>query len=384
MVETADATHPVSDQPAAAERSSSALRGRLTVALLLTLGAGFLLGRVDTATAAGFYGALAGLGLLAGFGVRGVARRIAGPYLAFADQLDGLTLSQRRTALRELPTDRDDEIGRMASAVSELMRHRIRDHHDAGQLRRTLDDRVTRATRRAVRELEQIAMRDPLTDLGNRRFLDDQLPPLIEASLASGTDLLCVLVDMDNFKPVNDTLGHAAGDQLLQLLAELLQHACRDEDLAIRLGGDEFALFLPGADLDRADRLTDRLRQQYRRRAATLLRKAVDVDLSVGVASMLVEGCRDGQALLDRADAYLYRAKRRGKGQTVTHRQAAKADAAAEAQGRARDRGVMSGSGSVSVLIACRIVEAAVCDRRLNLAAGGLSPRGGVFLNWSA
>ena len=319
MVETADECPHALDRRLQQSRQRSALRGQLTLTVLLTLAVGFALGRVDTATAAGFYGSVLALALVMGLGVRLVTRRIAQPYLDFADQLDGLALSQRHTALRSLPTDRTDEIGRMASAVRELTLHRIRDHHDAGQLRRTLDDRVTRATRQAVAELEKIAMRDPLTDLGNRRFLDDQLPRLIEASLASQTDLLCVLVDMDNFKPVNDTLGHATGDQLLQLLARLLKQACRDDDLAIRLGGDEFALFLPGASLERADQLTDRIRRRYRDQAAPLLTPRLQTDLSVGVASMLQEGCHDGSSLLHQADQHLYRAKRHGKGQTFTH-----------------------------------------------------------------
>ncbi len=268
MVETADQCRRALTERLATTRQRSALHGQLTITVLLTLAVGFALGRVDTTTAWGFYGSLVVLAVLAGLGVRLTCRGIAAPYLRFADQLDGLALSQRHTALRDLPTDRTDEIGRMAAAVRELVIYRIRDQHDAGQLRRTLDDRVTRATQQAVQSLEKIAMRDPLTDLGNRRFLDDQLPRLIEASVASDTDLVCVMIDLDNFKPVNDTLGHATGDELLKLLAGLLQNACREDDLAIRLGGDEFTLFMPGADLNRAEQLTARVRRRFRERSA--------------------------------------------------------------------------------------------------------------------
>jgi diguanylate cyclase (GGDEF)-like protein len=208
----------------------------------------------------------------------------------------------------------------MATAVREIAIHRIRDHHDARQLRRTLDDRITRATRTAVSELQKMAMRDPMTDLGNRRFLETQLPRLVEAARVSDTDLLCIAIDLDNFKQANDVLGHKTGDDLIKLVAQLMQSACRDTDLAVRLGGDEFVLFMPGATLERAEELMAQMRRLYLQRTAVLLGDEVHTSLSIGAASLKQDRCADGAELMDQADRHLYRAKRRGKGITCSAR----------------------------------------------------------------
>jgi len=330
VVETiADNPHPKgSREEAKLDQGPSpraALRSQLALLVIVTLGAGFGLGQLCAANDLGTLAAGLGVVLAAGAAIWFAWNVIAQPIRAFADQLDHLVLDQRQVQVRELPTDRDDEVGRMATAVRSLVINRIRDYHDARQLRRTLDDRVSAATQKAVGTLSKLAMRDALTDLGNRRFLDTHLPALIEASRESDTDLLCVMIDMDNFKSVNDTLGHAKGDELLILLAELLKSTIRHhEDLAIRLGGDEFVLFLPGATLGRAAELTAHIRQLYRQQAASLLGSSFNVDLSVGASSLRRENCRDAEELMDQADQHLYQAKRSGKGITWTmHGQAA-------------------------------------------------------------
>ena len=318
MVETID------QQPLAADGSANprraALRNQLTLLTLAAVASGFLWGHAQARGSAGLIVVAVGLLLTTAIAVLVAHLWIALPIIRLAVQLDGLALGQRQTQVRALPTDRDDEVGQMADAVRRIMVYRIRDHHDARQLRRTLDDRVRRATRSAVLSMQKLAMRDAMTDLGNRRFLETQLPQLIDASLASQTDLVCLMIDLDNFKQANDTLGHHTGDELIKLLADLLKSACREEDLAIRFGGDEFAVFMPGADLDRAEEFTRHVRQHFRQQSAVLLRNQVKTDVSIGAASMLKEHCRDGQALMDQADRYLYRAKRAGKGLTCSLR----------------------------------------------------------------
>lgn len=299
-------------------RASVELRSRLVLLVLAPLAGGLLIGRIDTSTTASLAMAVMGSVLFAAGAVWLSRWWIVLPLLKLAVQIDRVSRSERQVHVRELPTDRDDELGRIARAVRQLVIHRIRDHHDARQLRRTLDDRVTRATHRAVNTLNKMAMRDPLTDLGNRRFLDTNLPPLIEASHESDTDLVCVLLDMDSFKQVNDTLGHATGDDLLVTLADLIRAAVRENDLAIRLGGDEFVIFMPGASLDRAEQFIHHIRQLYRQRAAALLGPGMKTDLSAGAASLQEESCINAEELLQQADTHLYEAKRKGKGVTCT------------------------------------------------------------------
>ncbi|MEM8738482.1 MAG: diguanylate cyclase [Planctomycetota bacterium] len=319
MVETiADNPPPLAPEVSGHRHPRSALRGRLSLLVIAALAGGFCVGRMDTGHMAGLCLATMGL-MVVCLGTIGLAwSRIARPIHRFADQLDCLAQHQRETQLRELPTDREDEIGRMAAAVRQLVIHRIRDHHDARQLRRTLDDRVSRATRRATHTLSKLANRDALTDLGNRRFLDTHLSNLVQASKDADTDLVCVMIDMDRFKQVNDVLGHGKGDELLNLLADLLKSTVREHDLAIRLGGDEFTVFMPGATLQRAAQLTGHIRQLYRQRSRVLLGAEFDTDLSVGVASLQREGARDGEELMEQADQHLYKAKRAGRGRTCS------------------------------------------------------------------
>ncbi|MEM9884018.1 MAG: GGDEF domain-containing protein [Planctomycetota bacterium] len=299
---------------------SSVIGGRVSLGLAGCLAAGFLAGQTDTSGNAGL--AVALLVVLAG-GIAawwGLRRGVVGPVVRLADQVDAMSAERRERAVKELPTDREDEVGRLARGVRRLVVDRVRDGHEAKRLRRTLDDRVSKATARATRGLSRLAMRDPLTDLGNRRFMDEQLPELIEAGKASGTDLVCVVIDLDNFKEVNDTLGHGKGDELLILIAELIRTSVRAEDVAVRLGGDEFVVFMPGGTLERAEQVMGRVRRLYRQRSAAMLGPATETDLSVGASSMLREGCRDGEELIERADEHLYTAKREGKGRTCSLR----------------------------------------------------------------
>ena len=126
------------------------------------------------------------------------------------------------------------------------------------------------------------------------------------------------MLDVDNFKILNDTLGHKAGDELLWFIGELLQQCVRVEDLAIRLGGDEFALLLPGASARNAKTIADRMSRLFAQRAALL-----DVDpkpaISVGVASLLEHRPDSPEDLIQMADLALYSAKRGGKSQVVIY-----------------------------------------------------------------
>lgn len=297
----------------------SAIRGQLALTVFAMLVVGFALGRIDTGNLLGLICVGVGVLVAGALGITWTWAIIAEPIRKFADQLDQLVQIAERSRVRDLPTDRPDEVGRMAAAVRSLVIDRIRDHHDARQLRRTLDHQVSEATRKAVNGLSKLAMRDALTDLGNRRFLDAHLPGLIQAAKDSDTDLLCVTIDLDNFKQVNDTAGHAKGDELLVLVADLIKSTIRHHgDLAMRLGGDEFVVFMPGATLDRAAQLIEHTRQLFRRQAGSLLGPGFAVDLSAGAASLRQERCRDGEELMERADQYLYKAKRSGKGVTWT------------------------------------------------------------------
>jgi diguanylate cyclase (GGDEF)-like protein len=233
-------------------------------------------------------------------------RWVTRPYSRLADQAERLSRTGLTRALRQLPVGRRDEIGRIAKALHTMGVCSARTHMEARSLRNTLDQRVVAATRRATRGLSRLVMRDALTDLGNRRFLDENLDPLFVSAQASGTDLACVMIDLDHFKQVNDQLGHEAGDHLLVFLAGLIRATSRHDDLAVRLGGDEFLLVMPGSDSMRAARVAVMIRKLFTRQAYTMFPNTRMLDLSYGISSLTADKCPDAKSLMRVADQRLY------------------------------------------------------------------------------
>jgi diguanylate cyclase len=166
---------------------------------------------------------------------------------------------------------------------------------------------------------EQRSRTDVLTGLANRLALDDFLRAAQIAAMESGNALSIVLLDIDHFKAFNDRFGHQFGDQILRLIAQLLQHGLRNDDLAARFGGEELVGVLPGADIGFAKGVAERIRQSIanhqitRRTTGEVL---TGVTVSVGVAQFA-----PGETLarlFERCDRALYAAKRGGRNRTVT------------------------------------------------------------------
>lgn len=176
---------------------------------------------------------------------------------------------------------------------------------------------VTEARQDAERFREQ-ARRDPLTGLRNRRHIDEELPPLLDAAAHAGTPLVAAILDLDHFKRINDTCSHEAGDQVLVALAGLLTAAVttgatNHGSFAARLGGEEFLAVLADVTLDDAVRRLDDLRRDVARYTWRPVTGDLPVTVSIGVA---VARAGDTQAdLLAHADAALYEAKRGGRDQ---------------------------------------------------------------------
>jgi two-component system cell cycle response regulator len=164
---------------------------------------------------------------------------------------------------------------------------------------------------RHLEELARLARRDPLTGLPNRRALEEELARETARAARAGTPLSAVALDVDRFKLVNDAHGHAAGDAVLAEIAARAAAALRAGDLLARIGGEEFAALLPGADLDHAAEVAERIRARVAAGPVEAAGRALAVTVSLGCAA-LAPG-EDGRALLARADERLYAAKRAGR-----------------------------------------------------------------------
>jgi diguanylate cyclase (GGDEF)-like protein len=159
--------------------------------------------------------------------------------------------------------------------------------------------------------------RDPLTGLLNRRSFQDRLEYELSVGRAVHHPVAIALIDVDNFKAVNDTLGHAVGDQLLQAVALVLVGACRASDVAARYAGDEFVMLFPGVEETQVGQVSQRIVESVRTINEQLSSAAgVTVTLSVGVT--ITHKCKRSVAqLIAIADAAMYDAKESGKDRVV-------------------------------------------------------------------
>jgi two-component system cell cycle response regulator len=166
--------------------------------------------------------------------------------------------------------------------------------------------------------LSAIALSDALTELGNRRALDWELPREIQAARKLEQPLSLLILDIDFFKSVNDRHGHLVGDQVLQMVAERLRHNMRFYETPFRYGGEEFVILLKNIGLMEAERVGERLRQLMDNNPFVI---DADLDLSltvsVGVAALKRQDDDLGMALLGRADSNLLKAKAAGRNRVV-------------------------------------------------------------------
>jgi diguanylate cyclase (GGDEF)-like protein/PAS domain S-box-containing protein len=167
-------------------------------------------------------------------------------------------------------------------------------------------------------QLGYLATHDPLTDLRNRRALEEAMARAV-AKARRGTCSALLYLDMDEFKSINDTFGHQAGDKVLITLAQLLKKDLRNEDLIVRLGGDEFAVLMEGTTLKTAITVGERIRRQVSDFFFTFDRQRTRTTLSIGIT--YIDGQFDAWQYMAQADSAMYQAKEQGRNRVVVHKE---------------------------------------------------------------
>jgi len=203
---------------------------------------------------------------------------------------------------RDVHAARNDELGRLAAHVN----------------------RMRKSVQTAVARLRDESIRDPLTNLFNRRFMEESLALELERAERSGEPLSVLIIDVDHFKRLNDTLGHQTGDEVLTRVADTLRNDLRQGDVACRYGGEEFLVILPGASVAVAFERA----QAVRAAIATIVpddcltrqqtpARSGPITVSCGVATYPADA-HDADALIKRADSALYAAKRAGRNRVAS------------------------------------------------------------------
>jgi len=193
------------------------------------------------------------------------------------------------------------------------------DHRFAEDEIRELEELSQRAgpaieNARRFREARQLADLDALTGLHNRRYFHETLAREVARAHRYGRRLALIVFDLDDFKAINDRIGHLAGDAVLAETAERVRDVVRSADVACRVGGDEFAVILPESTTGDADQLYHRLLGAVSTRPVGQVGR---LSISAGMAELREDD--NPTAFFERADEALYRAKEHGKGQVVSH-----------------------------------------------------------------
>src|ERR1700759_535068 len=208
--------------------------------------------------------------------------------------------------------------------VKAIVESLVKSTRDMRETNKALEERLS-LSKSEISNLQQSleairaeSLTDPLTGLGNRKYFDRSIDMAVQTALASGEPLSLLMFDIDHFKSFNDSYGHLTGDQVLRLVAMSLKQTIKGQDITARYGGEEFAAVLPNTALPQALTVADHIRRAVM--AKELKKKSTGeilgrVTISVGV-SMLKAG-DDTDALIERADACLYAAKRNGRNRVI-------------------------------------------------------------------
>ncbi|MBT3515606.1 MAG: GGDEF domain-containing protein [Nitrospina sp.] len=166
-------------------------------------------------------------------------------------------------------------------------------------------------------QTKNLAVTDGLTGISNRQDMEKSLLSEFERSTRYNSPLSVILLDVDNFKDVNDTYGHQKGDEILIAVAFLLKKFCRSNDIAARYGGEEFLMILPQSDAQGAFNIAERVREEMMNMSFTGKESNFSVTASCGIAELNKESMKNTEQLVAVADQALYKAKKSGRNKTI-------------------------------------------------------------------
>uniref|UniRef100_UPI001F55F51B GGDEF domain-containing protein n=1 Tax=Anaeromyxobacter oryzisoli TaxID=2925408 RepID=UPI001F55F51B len=247
-------------------------------------------------------------------------------------RLDGLQALER---LRADPATAEIPVIFVSAHGEDAVKVRSLDLGAADYLQKPFSERELRArverTLRLVRShraLRELAQTDALTGLANLRAFRARIDEEVKRARRYRTPLTCVMADMDQLKPINDQLGHAAGDRAIAAVAAVLRHELRETDFGARYGGDEFVVLLPHTTAEEGRVFAERACTRLRETVLEIGGRRVPLGASFGVACLAPDAREDApEALLHAADAALYAAKRAGRGRVALAPPAAEAPA---------------------------------------------------------
>jgi len=217
-------------------------------------------------------------------------------------------------------TDNDKEFISLSSYLITLSINSTKDKiSELEMLNKELENKVkirTKKLQETQKKLMEQANRDPLTNLYNRRYFNEIIINLMQLSKRSKSDLSIMMIDIDDFKKVNDTYGHSVGDIVINKLADIFRKNTRTSDIIIRFGGEEFVIILPSTSTKYSKSICEKLRKAVENNTISL-EKNQEIKFTISIGLSLV-GLDDNSIdiALHKADEALYKSKQNGKNQT--------------------------------------------------------------------
>jgi diguanylate cyclase (GGDEF)-like protein len=258
-----------------------------------------------------------GIVLVFGFIAYQIARSIVRPIMALSDAAFRIATGETDVSLPD--STAGDEIGVLTRAFNEMTYQLRENQRELDERRIEIEDANARLVaqnrelQRVNEVFQQLSITDDLTKLHNHRFFQDHLPREIKRSERTGEPLCLILIDIDDFKSLNDRFGHAVGDAVLRRVADVMHRSIREMDLLARYGGEEFVLLASRTALDGALALAEKIRTAIAQARFSVVDldgpKEIMITASFGVA----EYRGDERAFFNDADRALYRAKDAGK-----------------------------------------------------------------------
>ncbi|PYQ30510.1 MAG: diguanylate cyclase response regulator [Acidobacteria bacterium] len=241
-------------------------------------------------------------------------------------EMDGIALAEELKAIPEFrwryivmltgEDDQDAKVEGLESGADDYVTKPFQPREFLARIR--AGERIVRLQKELLetnKRLELLSITDGLTKLNNHRYFQDELVRAFEESMRYGRPLSLAMIDLDFFKKVNDTYGHAVGDEVLKCAAKLFRQSARSTDLVARYGGEEFAVMMPETDLEDAAVFAEKIRSIIESTSFDTAAGSIPVTVSIGVASVPHSRITTPKELIVAADKALYRAKKNGRNQ---------------------------------------------------------------------